>query len=247
MPYAVGLERNGETLLTPFCPPYYESMTHAVRAVADLKFREGSGVFRGHPAGTAWADSGRVTGAIQPVSERAITATCAYCEYLWQRYGRFPVYLTRTEPCSAFRPAIWMRISMTPFTGRTPSRRLNERILSAKLAGKFWSALMLVAPPENRSRARGQLIAPPMPPGDRQPSAQPTGCTHLSNSFRRVPSQHPRDENHRDPVGVHRRANRRSGCRNPPGRHWYGPGNGHPAQVFRAVRRNRDPVGARAA
>jgi len=94
VPYAVGLERNGETLLKPFCPPYYESMTEAVRAVADLKFREGSGVFRGHPAGTAWADGGRVTAAIQPVSEKAIASTCAYCEYLWQRYGRFPVYLT---------------------------------------------------------------------------------------------------------------------------------------------------------
>jgi hypothetical protein len=94
VPYAVGLEWNGETLLKPFCPPYYESMTHAVRAVADLKFREGSGVFRGHQGGTAWADGGRVTAAVQPISEKAIEATCAYCEYLWHRYGRFPVYLT---------------------------------------------------------------------------------------------------------------------------------------------------------
>jgi hypothetical protein len=94
VPYAVGLERNGESLLKPFCPPYYQSMAQAVRAVADRKFGQGSGVFRGHPAGTAWADGGRVTAAVQPVSEKAIAATSAYCEYLWQRYGRFPVYLT---------------------------------------------------------------------------------------------------------------------------------------------------------
>ena len=27
------------------------------------------------------------------VSEATIQATIAYCEYLWRRYGRFPVYL----------------------------------------------------------------------------------------------------------------------------------------------------------
>src|SRR5204862_1656392 len=32
IPYAVGLERNGEALLKPFCPPYYQSMAEAVRA-----------------------------------------------------------------------------------------------------------------------------------------------------------------------------------------------------------------------
>jgi hypothetical protein len=68
-------------------------MTEAVRAVANLKFGE-KGVFRGHPAGNAWTRSSDVTDAVQPVSDKAIEATCAYCEYLWQRYGRFPVYLT---------------------------------------------------------------------------------------------------------------------------------------------------------
>jgi hypothetical protein len=32
VPYPVGLERNGEVLLKPFCPPYYKSMADAVRA-----------------------------------------------------------------------------------------------------------------------------------------------------------------------------------------------------------------------
>src|SRR5204862_1245432 len=36
VPYAVGLERNGETLLKPFCPPYFASMSTAVRAVVEL-------------------------------------------------------------------------------------------------------------------------------------------------------------------------------------------------------------------
>jgi len=93
VPYAVGLEGNCEVLLKPFCPPYYGSMTEAVRAVADIKFGP-DGVFRGHLAGSAWADQKGITQQVPAVSERAIAATTACCEYLWQRYGRFPVYLT---------------------------------------------------------------------------------------------------------------------------------------------------------
>jgi hypothetical protein len=93
VPYAVGLERNGEVLLKPFCPPYYRSMTEAVRAVVDTKFGP-NGVFRSPAAGNAWAKGGKVSRQVPPVSEAAIAATTAYCEYLWSRYGRFPVYLT---------------------------------------------------------------------------------------------------------------------------------------------------------
>ena len=35
-----------------------------------------------------------MTRQVPAVSEAAIAATSAFCEYLWQRYGRFPVYLT---------------------------------------------------------------------------------------------------------------------------------------------------------
>ena len=93
IPYAIGLEKNGEVLLKPFCPPYYSSMTEAVRAVANIKFGA-NGVFRNHPAGNAWLNSQEVTQSIPATSEAAIAATTAYCEYLWERYGRFPVYLT---------------------------------------------------------------------------------------------------------------------------------------------------------
>jgi hypothetical protein len=93
VPYPVGLERNGEVLLKPFCPPYYRSMAEAVRAVADIKFGAG-GIFRGHPAGTAWTNGAGVTAQVPAVSEAAIAATTAYCEYLLLRYGRLQVYLT---------------------------------------------------------------------------------------------------------------------------------------------------------
>ena len=93
VPYPVGLECSGQTLLKPFCPPYYSSMSEAVRAVAQLKFGPG-GIFRGHAAGAAWSNTAQVTNQVRGTSEAAIAATTAYCEYLWQRYGRFPVYLT---------------------------------------------------------------------------------------------------------------------------------------------------------
>jgi hypothetical protein len=93
VPYPVGLECNGETLLKPFCPPAFPSMTEAVRAVAGIKFGAG-GIFRGNASGNAWKNGGEVTGQVPATSEAAIAATSAYCEYLWERYGRFPVHLT---------------------------------------------------------------------------------------------------------------------------------------------------------
>ena len=92
IPYPVGLERNGEVLLKPFCLPYYQSMTEAVRAVVDAKFGA-QGLFRSAGHGSAWKDHNGVVQTVAPVSEATIAAVTAYCEYLWARYGRFPVYM----------------------------------------------------------------------------------------------------------------------------------------------------------
>ncbi len=92
IPYPLGLERDGRVLLKPFCPPYYPSMADAVRAVVELKFGA-AGLFRSGGQGSAWADHSGVTQAVPRISDAAIAATTAYCEYLWGRYGRFPVYM----------------------------------------------------------------------------------------------------------------------------------------------------------
>jgi hypothetical protein len=92
IPYPVGLERDGEILLKPFCPPYYASMTEAVRAVVDLKFG-GKGLFRDPGGQSAWAKHTDVAREVPPVSEATIAAATAYCEYVWNRYGRFPSYM----------------------------------------------------------------------------------------------------------------------------------------------------------
>jgi hypothetical protein len=92
VPYPVGLKIDGQLLLKPLCPPHYASMSDAVEAVAEAKFGPG-GIFRSPAAGNAWSDHDQVTRQIPALSENAVAAAKAYCEYLWQRYGRFPVCL----------------------------------------------------------------------------------------------------------------------------------------------------------
>lgn len=92
IPIPLGLERDGDVLLKPYCPPYYPSMEAAVHAWVDHKFGP-QGTYRdGAAAGSAWQDPKRVTGEIKPPDERAIAATVAYCEYVYKRYGTFPVF-----------------------------------------------------------------------------------------------------------------------------------------------------------
>jgi len=88
-PYPLGLECDGEVLLKPYCPPYYPSMKAAVEALVEYKFGR-SGVYRSGEG--EWKDPTGVTSQVAPPSDVAIAATVAYCEYLYNRYGRFPVY-----------------------------------------------------------------------------------------------------------------------------------------------------------
>jgi hypothetical protein len=90
VPTAVGLERDGEVLIKPYCPPYYRNMEEAVLAFVDYKYEQGRGTFRDDGAATGWQDGARVQNGIPPYSDEAIAATVAYCEYVYERYGRFP-------------------------------------------------------------------------------------------------------------------------------------------------------------
>jgi hypothetical protein len=90
VPTAVGLEQDGETLIKPFCPPYYRNMEEAVLAFVDYKYEQGKGTFRDGGNATGWQDGARVQVGIPPYSDEAITATISYCEYVYERYGRFP-------------------------------------------------------------------------------------------------------------------------------------------------------------
>ncbi len=104
IPYPVGLERDGEVLLKPFCPPYYATMTEAVQAVVEGKFGA-QGLFRSAGAGSAWNDQNQVTQTVAPPSAATIAAVTAHCEYLWSRYGRFPVYMPPYRTVLGFQAA----------------------------------------------------------------------------------------------------------------------------------------------
>jgi hypothetical protein len=91
VPYPLGLERDGEVLLKPYCPPYYPSMEVAVHDFVRRKFGP-QGIFRGGARTSGWQDPDAKTAEIPAPSEAAIEATVAYCEYIYDRYGRFPAY-----------------------------------------------------------------------------------------------------------------------------------------------------------
>ncbi|MDW6063263.1 hypothetical protein SAZ11_41245 [Streptomyces sp. FXJ1.4098] len=90
--YPLGLERDGEVLLKPYCPPYYESMEAAVHAVVERKFGE-NGIYRGGIGRGGWREPEKVAAGISGISQKAIDATVAFCEYTYQKSGRFPSYL----------------------------------------------------------------------------------------------------------------------------------------------------------
>jgi hypothetical protein len=93
VPYAIGLERNGVSLLKPFCPPHYPSMEAAVRTVVEMKFGA-QGAFRPKATESAWSNPSAVSAAAAGPSEATIAATVAYCQYIYDQYGRFPAYHT---------------------------------------------------------------------------------------------------------------------------------------------------------
>ncbi len=91
IPVPIGLELNGELLLKAYSPPYFPSMRAAVEAVVAHKFGR-QGVFRSGEGPQPWKDNATPQ-SVGAVSEKAIAATTAYCEYIWNRYGRFPALM----------------------------------------------------------------------------------------------------------------------------------------------------------
>lgn len=91
VPFPLGLERGSRVLLQPFCPPYYASMRKAVKAFVDTKFGP-AGAYRDGTEQSSWRNPGSIAEKIAAPSSAAVDATIAYCEYIYQRYGRFPAY-----------------------------------------------------------------------------------------------------------------------------------------------------------
>ena len=86
----VGLERDGKVLLKPYSPPYYPSMREAVIAFVNDKYRPETGWLRDPIAGALWQDAPAIQAQIPRASHAAVAATIAFCEYVHDRFGRFP-------------------------------------------------------------------------------------------------------------------------------------------------------------
>jgi hypothetical protein len=66
-------------------------MKDAVEALVTFKY--GARGMRMNDTGTTdWQSPGSITARIPRPSDSAIAATIAYCEYIFNRYGRFPAY-----------------------------------------------------------------------------------------------------------------------------------------------------------
>lgn len=102
--YPLALEPGGVPLLRPFCPPFFPTMRDAVLAVVERKFGAG-GVFSANPSSHAWKVPGSVASGTARISDAAVEATVAYCEYLWRRYARFPAHLPPYRTVMAFQAA----------------------------------------------------------------------------------------------------------------------------------------------
>ena len=90
--FGSGMSLNGGPLAYSSArPPQPLSLEEeAVLAFVDYKYAQGKGTFRDGGATTAWRDGARVQAGIPIYSDEAIAATIAYCEYVYERYGRFP-------------------------------------------------------------------------------------------------------------------------------------------------------------
>jgi hypothetical protein len=89
IPLPLGLERDGEVLIKPFCPPWYPSMEAAVHAFLEVKYSPQSGTFRDGSDASAWKDVPAVQAGIPDYPQHSIDAVVAFCEYVHGRYGRF--------------------------------------------------------------------------------------------------------------------------------------------------------------
>lgn len=95
---------DGEPLLRPTTPPAFPTMRAAVEAVVERKFGR-DGLYGSRAREGAWKEPDRIGHARGTIEDEAVEATVAYCEYVWERYGRFPAYLTPYHAVMVFQAA----------------------------------------------------------------------------------------------------------------------------------------------
>ena len=72
-----------------YCPPYYADMGAAVQAIWDAKWGKG-GIYKEEGGPVAFKDRPSLDRLVNKTPAWCLEATKAFCDYLWQTYGRFP-------------------------------------------------------------------------------------------------------------------------------------------------------------
>jgi len=80
------------------CPPFVESFETSIRSLVESKFGK-QGIYT-TSEGRPWSEA---TIGIPPHDSRAIEATIALCDYVFQTYGRFPAHTDAFKTVIAFQ------------------------------------------------------------------------------------------------------------------------------------------------
>jgi hypothetical protein len=76
-------------LFQSYRPPYYPDMGAAVQAIYDAKWGK-SGIYKEEGGPVALKDRQSLDRLVNKTPEWCLEATKAFCEYIWETYGRFP-------------------------------------------------------------------------------------------------------------------------------------------------------------
>jgi hypothetical protein len=72
-----------------YCPPYYPDMSSAVQAIFDAKWGQ-KGIYKEEGGPVATKDRQSLDRLVNKTPDWCLEATKAFCEYIWETYGRFP-------------------------------------------------------------------------------------------------------------------------------------------------------------
>jgi hypothetical protein len=72
-----------------YCPPYYPDMSSAVQAIFDAKWGQ-RGIYKEEGGPVAMKDRQSLDRLVNKTPDWCLEATKAFCEYIWETYGRFP-------------------------------------------------------------------------------------------------------------------------------------------------------------
>jgi len=105
--HPVGLRHKGEHLIKGSCPPYYDSMTDAVKDVIDAKFGP-KGIYHDIAVFEKIYKDGFAETYLHDASDysgQVIECAQDICNYIYKTHGRFPAHVD-----TIYVPGIWLQV-----------------------------------------------------------------------------------------------------------------------------------------